>query len=667
MDNSDKSDKNNATVIKPRKTDAQTGKTPVHAGQPLPAANANQTVIKTSSSMQTGQVRALTQISNALKSSDNSVGFEKARQAANLALANNKVILNNRFVLDAILGCGGMGTVYKARDLRKLEANDLNPFVAVKVLNQDFQNHPDAFVTLQREATKSQILAHPNIVSVHDFDRDGAVIYMTMELLNGEDVESLIKSHNKGLEVGEAVKIIKDYCAALIYAHKKNIVHSDLKPGNIFITNESAKILDFGIARLTSGTQKQDNFDAGALGALTPAYASLEMIHREPPDQSDDVFAAAVIAYELLSGKHPYNRKAADQALEEKLKPARISKLNKRQWQALESGLKLKRSERTPTVQQFLNEFTYVRKNMLLLIAAAVLMMVTGILGYYNFFAPNELSAVIAETLKKGVQCYDDKDYICGIESANAVLKIEPNNKSARDLLQQANEAYVKVQEKKYFDAAVSCVDSDNFDCARVNLASLKQISPASALLGDVQKKIELKVAYNATTSCFTEQRYDCVIENSTLILSKEPDNPFALDMAKRAREILAENNLKNASDVKNFKDNMSNAESCFNKKDYDCSMRYAKQALKYKSSDIGAETLYQKSSYAKIQLQNALEKAKKAIAEGETCLKISKYDCAIGKADAALEFVPGLEEGVKFKEKAERAYKKAKVISEIH
>ncbi len=663
MDNSDKSDKNNATVIKPRKIDPPAGKTPAHAGQPS-AANANQTVIKTSPSLETGQIRALTQISNALKSSDNSVGFEKARQAANLALANNKIILNNRFVLDSILGCGGMGTVYKARDLRKLEANDLNPFVAVKVLNQDFQNHPDAFVTLQREASKSQILAHPNIVSVHDFDRDGAVIYMTMELLNGEDVESLLKSHNKGLEVGEAVKIMKDYCAALIYAHKKNIVHSDLKPGNIFITNESAKILDFGIARLTSGSQKQDNFDAGALGALTPAYASLEMIQREPPDQSDDVFAAAVIAYELFSGKHPYNRKAADQALEEKLKPARITKLNKRQWQALESGLRLKRSERTPTVQQFLNEFTYVRKNMLLLIAAAVLIVVTGILGYYNFFAPNELSAVIAETLKKGVQCYNNKDYTCGIESANAILKMEPNNKSAKDLLQQANEAYVKVQEKKYFDAALSCVETDNFDCARVNLASLKQLSPTSLLLADIQKKIDVKIATNMAASCFAEQRYDCVIDNSTLILNQDPNNQFALDIAKRAQDAQTKNHLKTASDVKNYKDNMLNAETCFNKKEYDCSMKLAKQALVYKSGDVSAETLYQKASYAKIQQQDALVKAKIAFEQGMDCYKRKNYDCAINKSDAALEYLPGFREAIKLKQDAQQELARIKAFT---
>jgi serine/threonine protein kinase len=665
MDDSDKSAKNNATVIRPRKVDQAVDKIPEH-GARSSAANPDHTVLNTGPSLGTGQVRALTQISKALKSSDNSIGFEKARQAANLALANNKIILNNRFVLDSIIGSGGMGTVYKARDLRKVEANDLNPHVAVKVLNEDFQNHPDAFVTLQREASKSTTLAHPNIVTVHDFDRDGSVIYMTMELLAGTDMEQYIKSRpNKGNVLTDDLKIIKDYCAALIYAHQKNIIHSDLKPGNIFITKEGAKILDFGIARLSTGSQKQDNFDAGALGALTPAYASLEMLQHKPPDQSDDVYAAAVIAYELLTGKHPYDRKPAEQALHEKLRPERITKLSQRQWQALESGLRLKRSQRTPTIQQFINDLTRVRKHTLLKAAALVLIVVSGTVSYYKYFAPNELSAVLEKTLKKGVQCYDNNDYTCGIESANAILKMDPNNKHAKELYQKSNLAYAKAQEKKYFDAALTCVASDNFDCARVNLAAIKQAVPDSIYVVEVQKKIDLKIARNTAASCFSEKQYDCVIENSMLILKIEPENQFALDMSKQVRELQAQNQIKTASNVKGYNENMARAEACFTQKEYECSMKHTKQALTYKVGDVGAETLYQKSSYAKIQQQNSLIKAKKAIAEGEECLKISKYDCAIGKAEAALEFVPGLEEGIRFKQDAERAYanKKRQII----
>ena len=148
MDNSD--NKDNATVIKPRAVDA--------TGKPVsPAAQDNSTVIKkTGPSLDTGQAHALTQIGKSFQPGNSSTGFDKARQAANTALASNKIILNNRFVLDAIINGGGMGTVYKARDLRKVEANDANPYIAVKVLNQDFKNHPERLCYL---AARSQPLA----------------------------------------------------------------------------------------------------------------------------------------------------------------------------------------------------------------------------------------------------------------------------------------------------------------------------------------------------------------------------------------------------------------------------------------------------------------------------------------------------------------------------
>lgn len=652
MDDSDKN--NNATVIRPR---------PASASPAAPAAPGGATVIKkTGPSLDTSQARALTQIGKALKSSDNSTGFEKARQAANTALANNKIILNNRFVLDSILGGGGMGTVYKARDLRKVEADDANPYVAVKVLNQDFQNHPDAFVTLQREASRSQILAHPNIVLVHDFDRDGSVIYMTMQLLEGMDLESHIESHlNRGVTPDEALRIIKEYCAALIYAHNKNVVHSDLKPGNIFLAKEGVKILDFGIARLSAGSQLQDSFDAGKLGALTPAYASLEMFNGEAPDQSDDVYAAAVIAYELLSGKHPYQRKSAQEALQLNLRPERIGKLSKRQWRALEAALQLKRAERTPTVAQFLNQLTYTRKNLLLKVAAVGLLLITGVLSYLEFYAPDELSAVAASTLKKGKQCFDSKDYACGKESANAVLKMEPGNQEAKKLYQSSTVALQKSQEIATYDAALACIAANNLDCARADLSTLKQLAPDSVLIAAVETKIQFKIARENAERCFAEKRFECVLENSATMLKIEPGSEFALTLSGQARELQASVQLKTADIQKHYSENYTVAEKCFANSDYDCSMKYAKQALLAKPTDVNAEMLFQKASYAQTRQQEAMTRARNVFEQGTMCFKQKNYSCAIAKSESALEFVPGFKDALKLKQDAQQEIAKLK------
>src|SRR5882762_594598 len=92
--------------------------------------------------------------------------------------------LNGRFVLEECLGVGGMGTVYKALDLRKLEASDRRPYIAIKVLNLQFRGNPKSLIALQREAKKAQALGHRNIVTVYDFDRDGPMVYLTMEYLS---------------------------------------------------------------------------------------------------------------------------------------------------------------------------------------------------------------------------------------------------------------------------------------------------------------------------------------------------------------------------------------------------------------------------------------------------------------------------------------------------
>ena len=97
-------------------------------------------------------------------------------------------------MLEECIGFGGMGTVYKALDLRKLEASDRKPYIAIKVLNVQFRGHPKSLIALQREARKAQALAHPNIVSVYDFDRDGPMVYLTMEYLTGKPLSQVLRA-----------------------------------------------------------------------------------------------------------------------------------------------------------------------------------------------------------------------------------------------------------------------------------------------------------------------------------------------------------------------------------------------------------------------------------------------------------------------------------------
>lgn len=314
------------------------------------------------------------------------------------AITGQHQILKNRFILEKVLGVGGMGVVYKARDRLKVEAQDRDPYVAIKVLSEEFKSHPQAFISLQRESRKTQRISHPNTVKVFDFDRDGDVVFMTMEYMEGKPLDQLIQQYKAtGLPRDDAWEIIDGLCSALIYAHEENIVHSDFKPGNVFIINNSTpKIFDFGIARAVASVDALDRkggdktvFDAGNLGALTPAYASYEMLVGEEPDVRDDVYALGCVAYEVLTGEHPYQKVPADEAFNRGMKPKRIAGIKKHQWKAIQKALELKREDRTASVEQFHRELTYVFKPGFKSVAALLILLTAGIIGFVQYTGNN--------------------------------------------------------------------------------------------------------------------------------------------------------------------------------------------------------------------------------------------------------------------------------------
>ena len=269
-------------------------------------------------------------------------------------------LLKNRFVLEEKIGSGGMGDVYKALDLRQQEAKERNPYIAIKILNESFARHKDAFISLQRETTRTRGIPHPNIMAVYDFDKEGDTVFMSMELLDGKPLDDFLKDHPEGVSLEDAWNIIDGICQGLGRAHDAGIVHSDFKPGNIYYTTEKAcKVFDFGIARAVSnpGDLVADGektvFDAGSLGALTPAYASYEMLKGLEPTKSDDIYAVALVAYELFTGKHPYNRVPADKALERGMVPEPPPFMKRRHWKALKKALEIKGENRTQSMDEF--------------------------------------------------------------------------------------------------------------------------------------------------------------------------------------------------------------------------------------------------------------------------------------------------------------------------
>jgi serine/threonine protein kinase len=263
-------------------------------------------------------------------------------------------VLRSRYRIVGVLGQGGLGTVYEADDNYRLDIPPSGQGVAIKVLHASVTRRAELFAELRREFQHLQSLSHPNIVRAFEFDRDGSVAFFTMELLNGSLLSQLLLARNHArLDRTEAWAIVRDVGSAIAHAHSRHVVHGDINPQNIFITQRgNVRVLDFGASHALS--------NAGAAGEIhatsfaTPGYASCQVLEGGRPDARDDVFALACVTYLLLSGEHPFKNHTATEARLRGIKPKRLSELHGRQWSALRTGLHWDREKRPSDVAAWL-------------------------------------------------------------------------------------------------------------------------------------------------------------------------------------------------------------------------------------------------------------------------------------------------------------------------
>lgn len=264
-------------------------------------------------------------------------------------------VLRDRFLLQEKVSGGSMGVVYKALDRRLAEAESEDPWVAIKVLSPKLAEHAEALRALQQEATKGRCLAHPNIVRFIDLDREDDLYFLVMEWLEGRSLADVLDTTDaKSIDRDTALRIVGQIGDALDYAHRCGIVHADVKPANIMLMpNGDVKLFDFGVARVRQ-KQSASDFDPGVLGALTPAYSSMQVLTNEEPTASDDVFSLACLMYRLVAGHRVFGPRNAAEASQEGMKPQRPQGLNDTQWRALKKALSYARVARFATVQDFL-------------------------------------------------------------------------------------------------------------------------------------------------------------------------------------------------------------------------------------------------------------------------------------------------------------------------
>jgi serine/threonine protein kinase len=270
------------------------------------------------------------------------------------------LVLRDRYTLEAAIGSGGMATVFKAIDRCGVLPADADRRVAVKVLRERINQKPAILIQLRREFYCTQVLSHPNIVKVYELDRDRDLAFYTMELLEGERLSDLLaRAQSQPLPRRYAWEVIRAVGSAVAHAHSRNVIHGDLKPQNVMVTHKSeVRVLDFGSSRTSSGSDAAASDSSNASGPLaaTPPYACCEILEGQQPDPRDDLYALACVAYELLTGSHPFQLCSSIEARAAGARPQRPAQLSHRQWQALLTGLSWSREHRSVPVNEWLEK-----------------------------------------------------------------------------------------------------------------------------------------------------------------------------------------------------------------------------------------------------------------------------------------------------------------------
>jgi serine/threonine protein kinase len=264
---------------------------------------------------------------------------------------NNSTTIAGRYQLDGRLGVGGMSTVYLALDSR------LERHVAIKLLAEHLADDPAFVSRFRREALAAARLVHPNIVQVFDFgfDESQHQHFIVMEHVSGSSCAELLRDRGH-LDLEQAVDVIAQACRGLDYAHRNGVVHRDVKPGNLLVSDSDVvKLADFGIARATD--QSSITQVGSVLG--TAAYLAPEQARGEEAGPRADLYSLGVVAYQLLSGRLPYEATSLSELalMQQRELPTPLAELNPRVppelAQAVAMALEIDQEARPADAAQF--------------------------------------------------------------------------------------------------------------------------------------------------------------------------------------------------------------------------------------------------------------------------------------------------------------------------
>ncbi|WP_217477801.1 serine/threonine-protein kinase [Stutzerimonas stutzeri] len=269
-------------------------------------------------------------------------------------------VLAGRYRIERLLGVGGMGAVYRARDLLREQFGDPEPYVALKTLSDEFAEYPDAHALLYGEFALTARLSHRHVVRLFGFDVDTASerAFITLELLKGPTLDQLLVENPQGLAWPALRDIAVPLLQAVEYSHSRGVIHGDLKPSNVILADDGLRLFDYGLGQPIDGLlENLPRLSRNRFKAWTTRYAAPELLEGEEPTAASDLYALGCLLFELASGHHPYRRLSAKQAramaLDQELR--RPPRFPAHGWPALRSALAFDPEARSASLSPLLD------------------------------------------------------------------------------------------------------------------------------------------------------------------------------------------------------------------------------------------------------------------------------------------------------------------------
>ena len=420
------------------------------------------------------------------------------------------------------LGHGAMGVVYRARD------PIINRLVALKTITTGVADDPALLQRFYREAQSAGGLQHPNIVTIYDMGDAGALPYIAMELVEGENLEQLI-ARRSTFPITLKLSYAMQACRAFDYAHKRGIVHRDIKPGNVMVSKDGAvKVVDFGIARVLETSRTQTGMLIG-----TFAYMSPEQYHGEHADERSDIWSFGVLFYELLTYQKPFAGPTPASLMHNicNVDPAPICSISpdcpKELDFAVTRMLRKAPSERYQSMEDVLLDLEPIWKSL--------------------------QAESVAELLEKARQLFDEKHFAEARDLARQVVQLESTNQQARILLEKANTELKRILNRpkvqQFVEKGQSLLGEGKLQEASVAAQQALQLDSSFTPAEDLQREIQNEIERARRLSEWLEEARQRLAEGLpdeaenlvAKVLEEQPSNAQAQNLLKQALQERAE------------------------------------------------------------------------------------------------------------------------------